>query len=337
MSTRSTKPTSSAGTPGPGLRQLLRGPPERRFTLLFVPEGGAGEVRQWSLTIGGVRRALRGTAATFAVLALATISAVWWSPRALDRDRAVAENEALRARLGKVERKLGELDPLLQRVRAYDDQLRDLATRQALPGFGDLEPDEEEARQAWLAGEEQPSNTGSPEPSEDLPARLRHDEARLSELDDTLATLGPRMDQVQATLQDYESLDGVLPQVWPVEDPVLTSPFGWRKSPYSAGWKFHGGLDLAMPYGSPIVATNEGLVTFAGWDSGHGNMVVLDHGHGVASRYCHASKLLVSSGDQVKDGDLLALVGSTGVSTGPHLHYELFFDGEKVDPLPYLP
>lgn len=308
-----------------------------------MPEGGGGDVRQWSLTVGRVRRTVRLAVAGTAVFALGCVTGLLLLPAAVDRERAVAENDALRGRLAKVEKRLTELDPLLQRVRAYDDQLRDLATRQALPGFGGLDPDEEEARQAWLAGDDLPDgddgDDGPPDPDgrDDALTRLRHDEARLAALGETLDVLGPRMDDVQRTLQQYESLDGVLPQVWPVEDPVLTSPFGWRKSPYSAGWKFHGGLDLAVPYGSPIVATNDGLVTFAGWDNGHGNMVVLDHGHGVSSRYCHASRLLVAVGDQVKFGDVVALVGSTGVSTGPHLHYELFFDGEKVDPLPYLP
>jgi murein DD-endopeptidase MepM/ murein hydrolase activator NlpD len=128
-----------------------------------------------------------------------------------------------------------------------------------------------------------------------------------------------------------------LPQIWPVEG-VLTSRFGWRISPYGDhSWKFHKGVDLGVPYGTPILDTADGVVVFSGWDAGHGNMVVVDHGEGVATRYCHASSLLVAVGDEVYTGDLLALAGSTGVSTGPHLHYELWIDGEPVDPLPYLP
>jgi murein DD-endopeptidase MepM/ murein hydrolase activator NlpD len=96
-------------------------------------------------------------------------------------------------------------------------------------------------------------------------------------------------------------------------------------------------VDIGAPMGEPILATNRGKVLFSGWDSGHGQMVVLDHGGGVLSRYCHASVLLVEEGDRVEEAQVLALVGNTGLSTGPHLHYELIVDGERVDPLDYLP
>ena len=84
-------------------------------------------------------------------------------------------------------------------------------------------------------------------------------------------------------------------------------------------------------------ATNDGVVTYADWESGYGQLVVIDHGNDISTRYGHLSSILTAVGDTVSAGDLIGLVGSTGRSTGPHLHYEIWIDGEAVDPLPYLP
>jgi murein DD-endopeptidase MepM/ murein hydrolase activator NlpD len=117
--------------------------------------------------------------------------------------------------------------------------------------------------------------------------------------------------------------------IWPVNGPV-TSGFGPR-------WgRMHEGIDIAAPSGTPIVASAAGTVIHAGWLGGYGNLVVVDHGNGLATAYAHASAILVSVGQQVSQGQTLALVGSTGHSTGPHLHFEVRVNGLAVDPLLYL-
>jgi|GEM_PF-5534882 len=116
----------------------------------------------------------------------------------------------------------------------------------------------------------------------------------------------------------------------PVLNAFLSSPFGFR-------WgRMHEGIDLAVPHGTPITATEAGRVTYSGWAEGYGNFVVVDHGAGFSSRYGHASKLLVRSGQKVKKGQTIALVGSTGHSTGPHLHFELVSQGKHLNPLPFI-
>ena len=99
----------------------------------------------------------------------------------------------------------------------------------------------------------------------------------------------------------------------------------------------HAGIDIAAPRGTPIYAVSPGVVDAARYNSGYGRIVVLDHGFGIKTRYAHNSSLLVSKGDLVEAGQLIATVGSTGQSTGPHLHFELLIDGKAVDPLDYLP
>ena len=122
------------------------------------------------------------------------------------------------------------------------------------------------------------------------------------------------------------------PSIWPATG-VVTSPYGLRWG----GSDFHPGMDIANDLGTPIVATADGVVEYAGWDSGgYGNMVDINHGNGVMTRYGHAQQVLVSAGQSVKRGQIIAYMGSTGFSTGPHVHYEVHVNGQKVNPISYL-
>lgn len=125
------------------------------------------------------------------------------------------------------------------------------------------------------------------------------------------------------------------PSIWPVNGSV-TSGFGWRTSPFGDGNEMHPGLDIAGTMGLPVVATADGMVVHSGWAGDYGNMVQIDHGNGIATIYGHNSQLAVSVGQSVKKGQIISFVGSTGKSTGPHLHYEVRENGTAVDPLKYL-
>ncbi len=127
-----------------------------------------------------------------------------------------------------------------------------------------------------------------------------------------------------------------LPSIWPVEG-FLTSRFGTRANPFGAGTRdFHKGLDIAAKRGTPIVAPGGGRVIFVGRDGAYGKVVVLQHGNGVTTRYAHLDRYAVQKGDEVKRNDVIAFVGNTGRSTGPHLHYEVLVGGVNVNPLNYI-
>ena len=118
--------------------------------------------------------------------------------------------------------------------------------------------------------------------------------------------------------------------IWPVSGPI-TSPFGPR-------WGgFHPGIDIGVPTGTPIHAAAGGTVIWCGWESGYGNLVVLDHHNGIATAYAHQSRIAVTCGQDVGQGDVIGYVGCTGFCTGPHLHFEVRVNGTPVDPLGYLP
>jgi murein DD-endopeptidase MepM/ murein hydrolase activator NlpD len=118
---------------------------------------------------------------------------------------------------------------------------------------------------------------------------------------------------------------------------VFTSGFGYRTDPLGRGRRFHSGQDIGAPMGTPIVAATAGTIAYAGWESGYGNYTCIDRGSGFATCYGHQSRILVTVGQQVQQGQQIGLVGSTGNSTGPHLHFEVRLNGVPVDPVPYLP
>jgi murein DD-endopeptidase MepM/ murein hydrolase activator NlpD len=117
---------------------------------------------------------------------------------------------------------------------------------------------------------------------------------------------------------------------------ALTSSFGWRTSPTRGGADFHTGQDFARPQGSPVTAVSRGIVVYTGWSGGYGNLIRVRHANGVESWYAHLSTIEVQAGDEVEAGDQLGAVGSTGNSTGPHLHLEIRVDDQPVDPMPWL-
>ncbi|MGE5543161.1 MAG: M23 family metallopeptidase, partial [Bacillota bacterium] len=116
----------------------------------------------------------------------------------------------------------------------------------------------------------------------------------------------------------------------------ITSTFGYRRSPVSRRNEFHEGIDIGAPYGAPIKASGDGVVAFSGYRGGLGRTVIIDHDYGIRSWYGHCYKLLVRQGEKVTRGQVIAYVGSTGVSTGPHLHYQVTVEGKHVDPKEFL-
>ena len=122
---------------------------------------------------------------------------------------------------------------------------------------------------------------------------------------------------------------------WPLGGPI-TSPFGWRIHPITGASRFHSGIDIGGDYGDTIHAAGAGIVSYAGWISGYGYAVIIDHGGGISTLYGHNQALLVSEGQSVSQGQAIAECGSTGNSTGPHCHFEVRVDGEPVDPMGYL-
>ena len=143
------------------------------------------------------------------------------------------------------------------------------------------------------------------------------------------------IEEIQSLVDQRNAIVEHMPTMLPTQG-RFSSEFGYRVHPISGGRKMHKGIDIAAQTGTEIHAASGGTVVFAGVKGGYGNVVEIDHGFGYLTRYAHASRLLVKVGDAVSRGQLIALVGSTGASTGAHLHFEVMVDSVHVDPLTFL-
>lgn len=131
-------------------------------------------------------------------------------------------------------------------------------------------------------------------------------------------------------------VSGSRPSFSPLARAAVTSNFGYRRHPISGGHKLHAGIDLSAPTGTPVYATALGVVGTAGWQGGYGLLIQLSHAENHSTRYGHLSRIAVRPGQIVEPGQLIGYVGSTGRSTGPHLHYEVRINGAAIDPVPYM-
>lgn len=274
-------------------------------------------------------------------LLLCAVALGWSLPRSLAYDELVKENLALKARLREVDSKLSEVERILLRLRVYDAQLRSLDPKGDHGPLPDVEPPEI-APGSW---------TGEPmEPISDpdwemvrAGTGLRPAEAWADAVQERAAALlrsfereEPDLSRLTADLEELQALDQALPRLWPAGG-YVTSTFGWRHNPMGGrGWDHHSGLDVSNRPGTPIRAPAAGRVKKAWFNAGYGNMIELDHGFGITTVYAHCRSFRVREGDAVEAGQLIATMGSTGRSTGPHLHFEVRIDGHAVDPLDYL-
>lgn len=238
-------------------------------------------------------------------------------------------NATQQAQLTQLAKKANELQDEMEKVNEIEQELRQMAG--AAPAE---EPQESPAQSVQPAGEAF-DGQGGPwiEPS------VRHVNNALDNIRNRLAYSRANLENVREALKEQQrvigyqnQLSATLPSLWPASGEV-SSPFGLRWG----GSDFHPGIDIANDYGTPIVAAASGTVTAAGWNSGgYGNMVDIDHGNGIWTRYGHAEAVVVTVGETVQKGQLIAYMGSTGFSTGPHVHYEVHANGELVNPILYL-
>lgn len=158
---------------------------------------------------------------------------------------------------------------------------------------------------------------------------------RITRLKNQASLLNKKLEEIFSQNKDKINLVNATPNLMPVEG-WITSEFGMRRHPIARRFKMHNGIDIASPVGTPIKAPADGKVVFAGRSGGYGNMLIVQHGYGVTTMYAHLNKFHVKEGQIVKRGDTIGEVGTSGYSTGPHLHYEVQVDGIPTDPLAFL-
>lgn len=172
-------------------------------------------------------------------------------------------------------------------------------------------------------------------PEEDLVTDVSDLQRKIDEVRRAIDGQRRSQEEIQGYLNDKRSLVNATPSGWPARG-WLTSVFGMRNSPFTGKEKMHEGLDIAARTGTDIMVTADGVVSRVATAAGYGKLVVVDHGYGYRTYYGHNSKIYVKVGDRVKKGDVIAAVGNTGISTGPHVHYEVRVNGVPVNPKNYL-
>src|SRR5471030_3298051 len=181
-----------------------------------------------------------------------------------------------------------------------------------------------------------PSLGGAESGADGQPAQIPSLTIMVDDLQTQLSSREQQLGVLENMILSRELNKQVYPEGRPVQEGWISSYFGRRADPFTGYSAVHKGLDFAGPEGTKVTAVAAGLVTYAGDRSGFGEMVEINHGNGLATRYCHNEKLLVKQGDMVRKGQEVALMGSTGRSTGPHLHFEVLKNGAQVDPLRFI-
>ena len=299
---------------------------EKRYKIQFI-DSEEDVTRTVRLSLRSLRVLAIGAGAAVALLTVGAVLSIYTlmngEMHASETAQLREANRIQQEQILQVSKKASALQQDLDSLRRAEDGLR------AIVGAPPAAADEtvQEGTVSPTGGEQHTPTTA------DLSEALEMIEERLSTRRSSIDLLAETMRREFPGAASYasDSAPHTTPSIWPAAG-YVSSPYGLRFN----GTEFHQGIDIAADMGTPIVATADGVVTAAGWNGGYGNMVDVDHGGGIVTRYGHASALAVTVGQQVRRGEVIAYVGSTGRSTGPHVHYEVRVDGQPVNPAGYL-
>lgn len=291
---------------------------------MLVP-GGTGTIRRFSIPRRWIRLTLGFTCGASLLFAVGFVDYVVVRTEVVELDRLRRQTDEQRVMIGEYADRIESISQELARVGTFERKLRvianlDPADAIPLPGVGGIEG--EGLAPHHLSG---------------LTRAQRH-RRMVSSLDGLSSAAQQEEGRLEALVEHLESQTTRLahtPSISPAKGWV-TSEFGYRKSPFTGRREFHRGIDIAARKGTPILSAAEGRVRFAGSDRGLGKVVILKHGYGIETFYGHLDQVDVKSGQRVKRGDRIGLMGSTGRSTGPHLHYQINVNGEPASPRNYM-
>jgi murein DD-endopeptidase MepM/ murein hydrolase activator NlpD len=294
----------------------------RRFTVMLIPHS---EYRPIQLNF---------SVAFLAILAVGWTGLTVWSgfiaSRHVDYWRARTNESVLRAKMWYFTQEMNQSREYLDRVKETELALQNLLqmkTRKAIvesdKAMGGPTAMDSRALLGLITGR-RPS------------LRVEDMQTQLADVKQSQDAVISNYSDISNYIKDQRELFRASPRGWPTTGRI-TSGFGFRRDPFEqADGEFHRGLDIANDLGTPIKATADGVVLLASWQGGYGRVVVIDHGRGFKTYYGHNSKLLVKPGDHVKRGDVISLMGTSGHSTGYHLHYEVWSKGQAVNPIRFV-
>lgn len=250
----------------------------------------------------------------------AALVEVWHSGMEKQRQEIAEASENASQSLDGLALKLGRMQSHIVRINALGSRLTELAGMEN----GEFDFSQEPA-QGGPFSDVKASSVNFPDFIASLNSLEEQVESRLQQLG-----------LLETMLMDRNVLNDVLPSGRPIKSGWLSSYFGMRTDPFTGHQEHHKGIDFAGKLGGDVISVGAGVVTWAGKRYGYGNLVEINHGNGYSTRYGHNQKILVVIGETVKRGQALALIGSTGRSTGPHVHFEVMRNGRQIDPMNYI-
>lgn len=294
---------------------------KRFYTVLILPDA-TSPARKFHISTPIV-------SAISSVVAVSVLAFAFFLYQYVNLNVRMLELKQLRQEAGDREflaTKVSQLEAELSRLRDLDRKLRVVAG---------LDPGNDQAKLAQ-GGAEMLSRSA-------LLDAVRKGTGRLAEwVNRDLEALGQEITsreqsfrELKSLLEEKRSVLASTPTIWPVKG-LVTGGYGYRRSPFTGQREMHEGVDIAAPHGTPILATADGVVSFSGGLSAFGNVVFINHGHGFTTFYAHNSSNRVKEGQRVRRGEVVAYVGTSGRSTGPHVHYEVQVNGTTVNPLKYV-
>lgn len=316
----------------PGVR-----PPERSYTLFLVPSHGRS--RSLGVSLLAARAAVWLTALT----AIALVFFFWSYKTSRDElaelryMREVAESQ--RQEIMALQEECETLAERLRQAEVMEAHIRDMLTKEGLipqshGADASVAAADDRSRVTLLSRDgDRVSRQAAPK---EMGESLEQVASVTQGLDERLNRIDAGVSELLEKASELVAYSRARPKEWPVLGRI-SSGFGPRRHPVTGRPETHGGVDIAASYGERILAPADGVVTFAGYKSGYGYCVVLKHGFGFETLYGHCSRVRVRSSQKVQRGALIANVGQSGTATGPHLHYEVHVNGQKVDPRGFLP
>jgi murein DD-endopeptidase MepM/ murein hydrolase activator NlpD len=301
-------------------------PPKSQIFTLIVVSDHSQAVRKFRLP----RRWLMNggyAVATLAVVGLVSLIHYFTLLGASGENQVLKEeNNQLRAQMQLVQEKVAHITATLDRVERFDAKLRTAVSQLQDP---------ERNLAIGPVGTPEPDVSAIPGPASAALAPLTALPGKLSSLEGDASRQEASLRQLQEYFEDQRALLASTPTMWPVHG-WTTSEFGVRTDPWAGDRSMHEGLDIASPHGQVVQSPSDGTAVFVGSEGGYGNVLVIDHGYGVKTRYGHLSEIFVRLGDRVQRGEKVAAVGNTGRSTGPHLHYEVRINGIPQNPRKFI-
>ena len=299
-------------------------PDKREYTFMIVPHHGQ-RVFSFRIPIKAVKYAAATLGICLTILSGTMLNYRYQANIANEEKRELVQlrqvNNEQYSELENLAKTTAQLQDDMRRLNQLDSELRRMVNGEEAASVSRSAPVRVSNHSGQGGPEVKPNIAELNNLAKELKLAIKDREQSLLDLKNSLAEKNERL--------------AATPSIWPTNGEV-TSRFGWRSSPWGWGSSWHPGIDIANDIGTSIQAAADGVITSSGWYGGYGKMIEIDHGNGIVTIYGHNSELLVSVGQRVKKGQAIASMGNTGISTGPHLHYEVRVNGSAVNPASFL-